>query len=786
MKVVRIWKTQIGFGIAVAVLAFVGVIDDLSLRAYQHADGLHDQTLDVLGAIDRVLQVAVDAEFVVTGDEAFLEPRRSASWSVADAMARLRHLTADRETQRQRAERLGRAVECKLSRTDQVADARRALGFVAAQQLVVSSRGGQLMDEIRALCGEMRSEELALLGQREASAHRHGRAAEGVTALGSGFALLLLCAATVVNRRERGQRPAAEDALQRAHDEREVRVQQRTLQRTRANRSLRMLRECNQSLVRVEEETTLLDEICRAIVGIGGYRLAWVGCALHEKEKALRAHAGKDDGFLGLVHPTWADVEGASCPCGRSVRTGRSVVVRDVRKDPDLAPWRDEAVARGYLSVASLPLLADGSAFGVLTVYGGEVEGFDEEEVQLLGELASDVAFGLRTLRLRAERDRMQAQLVQADRLVSLGTLAAGVAHEINNPLTYVLSNLECLARELVDLRAELPAGRLVELERALKDVRSGAERIKHTARDLKTFSHPNENQVGSVNVSEVLDSSANMAHNEIRHRARLVKQYDSTPLIEGNDGRLGQVFLNLIVNAAHAIEAGSIDRNEIRLVTGTDPSGRAVVEVRDTGMGISPENLGRIFEPFFTTKPAGIGTGLGLFICKEIVAKLGGSLTVNSQPGRGSVFCVVLPPAPQQVVFDSAPPPALRVTSGRRGRVLVVDDELAVGEAIRRILSAEHDVVVLTSARKAHQLITSGERFDVILCDLMMSEMTGMDLHAELIKLAPDQAERMVVLTGGTFTAKGREFLQRVENRLLEKPFDSENIRAVVRELIS
>ncbi len=126
------------------------------------------------------------------------------------------------------------------------------------------------MDEIRALCGEMRSEELALLAQREASTHRHGRVAEGVTILGSGFALLLLCAATLVNRRERAQRRAAEGALQRSHDELEVRVQQRTLQLTCANRSLRMLRECNQSLVRVEEETTLLDEICRAIVGIGG------------------------------------------------------------------------------------------------------------------------------------------------------------------------------------------------------------------------------------------------------------------------------------------------------------------------------------------------------------------------------------------------------------------------------------------------------------------------------------------------------------------------------------
>ncbi len=772
-----------------AVLAIVGLVSNLSLDAYQQADRSRDHTLEVLGAVDRILQIAVDVEtavrgFVVTGNEAFLEPRRAALQSAPEAMARLQRLTVGNAGQHQRANRLGPLIEQKLAWTSRVAEARRKAGFESAKRLSATTHGKQLMDEIRRLCGEMRAQEMALLAERDAATHRHGRAAELVTILGSVLGLLLVAGATIINRLENAQRKAAEAALQRAHDELEVRVQERTIQLTRANRSLRMLRECNQVLVRVTEETALLDQICRVIVGVGGYQLGWVGCALQEEGQNVRAQAGLDNGFLSLVHPTWTDTERGHCPCGRALRSAKPVVVRDVRTDPDFATWRDEALARGYCSVAALPLRTEDAAFGVLTVYAGEGQAFDEEEMKLLEELAGDVAHGLRTLRLRSERDKMRAQLVQADRLVSIGTLAAGVAHEINNPLAYVMANLEYLGPEFRKLATELPAGRLNELEKVLAEVREGTERIKNTVRDLKTVSRTDKKQCGPVDVRHVLDSSANMAHNEIKHRARLVKHYGATPLVEANDGRLGQVFLNLIMNAAHAIDEGATHRNEIRLVTGTGSAGNVVVEVRDTGAGIPPENLGQIFDPFFTTKPIGEGTGLGLFICRNIVSGLGGELTVESQVGRGSVFRVVLPPAQSRAVAER--PRLDYLAGGRRGWVLVIDDELAIGEAIRRLLTPEHDVIVLTSARQAHQRIVLGERFDVIICDLMMPEMTGMDLHTELARLAPDQAARMVLLTGGAFTSRGREFLQRVPNQRLEKPFDAQDIHTVVRGFVS
>jgi CheY-like chemotaxis protein len=240
---------------------------------------------------------------------------------------------------------------------------------------------------------------------------------------------------------------------------------------------------------------------------------------------------------------------------------------------------------------------------------------------------------------------------------------------------------------------------------------------------------------------------------------------------------------LNLVVNAAQAIPEGAADQNEIRVVTRLDDRGRVVVEVHDTGSGIAEAVLPRIFDPFFTTKPVGVGTGLGLAICHRIVAAAGGQLTVESQVGKGTVFRTTLPALEGDA--DQASPLPAAVAPGRRGRVLVIDDEPLLGTAIRRMLSAEHDVVVVTAARDALALVSRGERYDVLLCDLMMPEVTGMELHAELLRSCPELAEQMVFMTGGAFTSRAREFLDEVRNPRLEKPFDVGTIKALVRSLL-
>jgi PAS domain S-box-containing protein len=252
------------------------------------------------------------------------------------------------------------------------------------------------------------------------------------------------------------------------------------------------------------------------------------------------------------------------------------------------------------------------------------------------------------------ERRQVQEKLLATERMVSLGTLAAGVAHEINNPLSYMLSNLRFVDDELTALAEAgetLVGERGKEIRDALREALSGSTRVRDIVRDLRTFSRGNDGQQGGpVDVKAVLDSCVNMAWSEIRHRARLVKDYGDVPPVNANESRLAQLFLNLLVNAAQAIPHGNLQANEIRLTT-TFEEGQVVVAVKDTGVGIPQENLGRLFDPFFTTKPIGVGTGLGLSICHGIITAMGGRITVESEPGKGTTFRVFLPvvTAPEQ-----------------------------------------------------------------------------------------------------------------------------------------
>jgi PAS domain S-box-containing protein len=390
------------------------------------------------------------------------------------------------------------------------------------------------------------------------------------------------------------------------------------------------------------------------------------------------------------------------------------------------------------------------------------------------------------------EKKRMQAQLLQSDRMVSMGTLAAGVAHEINNPLAYVVSNLGFVLSELAAAGVDsvhgegasrtLPGEVLGEMRRALEEAKEGAERVRSIVRDLKTFSRPDETARAEVDVRRVLESAINMARNEIRHRARLVLELGPVPPVRASEHRLGQVFLNLLVNAAQAVPEGRAGENEIRAVTRTDGQGRAVVEVHDTGAGMAPEVLTRIFEPFFTTKPVGVGTGLGLSICHGIVTALGGAMQVESKPGEGSVFKVFLPAAGER---DRASPGRPDAARPARSRILVVDDEPLVGRAVQRALSGRHEVVVEQGGRAALARLARGERFDLVLCDLMMPETTGMDLLEELTRLDPAHAGRVAFLTGGAFTAAAREFLERSGRPRIDKPFDPEGLLAAVDALL-
>jgi two-component system, NtrC family, sensor kinase len=377
-----------------------------------------------------------------------------------------------------------------------------------------------------------------------------------------------------------------------------------------------------------------------------------------------------------------------------------------------------------------------------------------------------------------------QARLQISDRLGAMGVVAAGVAHEVNNPLAFLNANLEFAIEELTEMKEddELPE-RLHDVIEALASAHTGASRVRQIVQDLRTFSRSDATVKTRVDLNRIVDAAVVMTRNEVRHHARLVTDYGTVPAVDANETRLAQVFVNLLQNAAHAIGAGRVQQNQIRVVTGTTESGDAFAEVEDSGPGMTPEVQARVFEPFFTTKAT--GTGLGLAICRDIITSLGGKISVKTEPGKGAVFRVelarasVVEPAKEEQ-RPSMPPGAAGAKIKARRRVLVVDDEREVAESVRRVLGREHDVDVVTSGSEA--LARLSERaYDMMLCDVLMPEMTGIELYARLAASRPDMLARIVFMSGGAFSPGAREFLDRVPNRRIDKPFDAAELRTIV-----
>jgi signal transduction histidine kinase len=418
-----------------------------------------------------------------------------------------------------------------------------------------------------------------------------------------------------------------------------------------------------------------------------------------------------------------------------------------------------------------------------------------------LRRLVAAIERELRESAMRAERRKIQEQLLISDRMASVGTLAAGVAHEINNPLSVVAGNLqvvrqdaEALAAELDGLPPELRqklgahverlASGIASLRAAATDAEEASERVRLIVRDLRVFSRPEEDRREAVEVQKVLESSIRMARNELRHRAKVIRQFGAVPLVEANEARLGQVFLNLLVNAAQAIPEGQTDRNSITITTALADE-MVVVDIADTGGGIPPEVLPRIFDVFFTTKPIGVGTGLGLAICHRILTAMNGRIEVKSVVGEGTTFRVALTRARSRRTVEMPAVRAIAPEAGRIAAVLVIEDEPALGRVLQRLL-APHRVVVVTRAREALERLAAGAKFDLILCDLMMPEMTGMDFHAELARTSPEIAARVVFMSGGAFTQGAREFLETAPNLRIDKPIDTVRLRRLVEEALA
>ena len=391
------------------------------------------------------------------------------------------------------------------------------------------------------------------------------------------------------------------------------------------------------------------------------------------------------------------------------------------------------------------------------------------------------------------EQRRMQSQMFLADRLATVGTLAVGVAHEINNPLAWVVGNLGLLADEFdnqVRMR-ELPGHDPVAVSASRARVREllgraqeGTERVRRIVRDLVRFGRSDDEEHQVVDVHALLDSTIEIADVHLRHRARLARDYRSRGFARGSEARLGQVFLNLLVNAGQAIPAGAPRQNQVKVETRDIDDGWVEIAISDTGCGMPEHVRKRVFEPFFTTKPVGEGTGIGLALSHDIVVSFGGEILIESEVGRGTTFRVRL----RRAVEDTPSRPGLAIRdepdSPRASnvvRVLVVDDEPLIREMVCDALSA-HEVTAVSNGRDAlEQLLTHD--WELVLCDMILPEISGLDVYRELEQKRPEILDKLVFMTGGEFSRKGPRLPSGARIRRLEKPFSLRDLRALVRD---
>ena len=681
----------------------------------------------------------------------------------------------------------------------------------------------------------------------------------------------------------------------------------------RVNRALKTFSECNQAVVRAMDELHLMRDICRIIVEVGGYRVAWVGIAEHDGAKTIRpvAQWGDEKGYLKNLKLSWSDTDLGRGPTGTAIRTGVTSVIQNIAYDPKWALWREEALRHGFAASISLPISDGNRPFGALVIFAGERRAFYKEEVQLLEELTSDLSYGIATLRMNVERKKvenerkllasvieqamegiilfdsagliqyanpavatitgrapgemigrnistleseelnrdlyqviwdalsrgeartghfiqkgkdgslheiestiwsitdtsgtvgnyaalirdvthevqLERQLRQAQRMEAIATLAGGIAHDFNNNLASIITCTE-MARD--DVPEESPTRELLDV------VLKAGYRGKNLVKQILTFSCQGEQERKPVQVEMIVHECLRLVRASFPASIEIHCTMAEQPgMVLADPTQIHQIIMNLCTNAGHAMrEKGGV--LEITLVN-TDlesaditgmpdllPGCYLKLAVKDTGHGMDSQTMERIFDPFFTTKPHTEGTGLGLSVIHGIVRNHGGTIAVESEPGKGATFNVYLPRIESVAARpDDNPEP----TQQGQERILLVDDENDVAFAGRKMLERlGYDVIVKMDGREALELFRAGpDRFDLIITDQAMPGMSGTELAKELTSIRPDIP--VILCTGfgndpnGVLSPENREIAGIRELAL--KPLDRAELAGMIRRVL-
>ncbi len=392
--------------------------------------------------------------------------------------------------------------------------------------------------------------------------------------------------------------------------------------------------------------------------------------------------------------------------------------------------------------------------------------------------------------RQRATEAQFRAGLLRSERLAAVGTLAAGVAHEINNPAAILLANFDALDAQVKAVRSTVDSahGRLTETEIArlrgalaeMSEITqvgvSEVDRVATVVRALRSFALVDSDSIAMVRLDELAAQACSLVSREIAARATLVRSLSPTPPIAADAMKLTQAIANLLLNAGQSFDEGATDRNTVTISTAVEGD-TVVVSVRDTGRGIPPELRERVFEPFFSTRPREKGTGLGLPLAADIARQHRGELRIDSEVGRGTVAELRIPRATGLGVPE--PPPA--PVAERRPRVLFVDDEAQILRAYERLLASSYDVVTVAAGDAAISLLQRDRAWDAILCDIIMPGVDGAAVWEWVEANAPELGERFLFCSGGAFTERSAALATAQRARLLDKPLRRAQIVAAI-----
>ncbi len=497
------------------------------------------------------------------------------------------------------------------------------------------------------------------------------------------------------------------------------------------------------------------------------------------------AIAGEDEGYASTIRFTDDPHNPLGLgPWGRAARSKVPAVISDCEKDPTFAPWREDANGRGIRSTVSIPLISKGTTFGVLSVSSTQPAFFDKKRVTLLTSFANFAAIAMENSRLYHELKlafdnlkEAQNRLVQTEKLSAIGEMVAGVAHEINNPLTAVLGFSQLLLGHECDNR----------IKAKLMKINDEAARCAKIVQNLLAFARKQKPEKRYIGINGIIESVLEMRSYQLKvDKIDVVKDLaPDLPKTMADYSQLQQVFLNIINNAHQAMS----NNNGGRLTIRTKESGKKIhVIFQDSGPGISSDNLKKIFDPFFTTKPAGKGTGLGLSLCYGIMREHGGSIQVESEKGKGALFRLELP-----IVEDQNAPARGSETSKQPMRttkksldILIVDDEEMIIELLFEYLTdLGHNTETAATGQAALEKIIN-RNYDLIFCDMKMPGLNGQELYKKIKEKKPEAAPKIIFSSGDTLTQSVRDFFKETGNIFISKPFNFQNILGIVNSRLS